>query len=462
MKKRILACLMAATVGALAMVSCNNSGNSTSSSGSSSGSTSSSDSGSSDAGNSASGEKVTLTLPTYYIGENVGAVYFEPAVERFNAQYDGQYEIKLEEVVEASYADRMATLAQSGKLPVLISGASTTWVNTIMIPQKLYYDTSSWLKESGILDLCVPASVEYSTQEDGSIIGIPTVSVSTVGLYYNTDVYNPEKPITEMSVDEFVESLGGKNMAWQTVDNAWTTALFYTSLIANEEGGADWLVSFDGEKCYDFNNDYMIHAAEKLLEIWNKAGGSTYVGKAYADSANDFMSGNSAIICNGTWMNSEFGESGSSNWSNGFDGAKVTADYYPGNFAICSTKGYGRWIVTNNYSSDAELEAALTFMEFIYSQPELEEFALTEGCQIPALDYSEDYLTRLAADPLIAAQSERLKADTTLVPNVLSIMPDSVANSVFANELTQMVNGATTPEQFCANLTTKSEEAKGE
>lgn len=446
---------MVAAIGASAMVSCGNSGNTGSTAGS--GST-----GTSDSGNAASGEKVTLTLPTYFIGENVGAVYFEPAVERFNAQYEGQYEIKLEEVVEASYADRMATLAQSGKLPVLISGASSTWINTIMIPQKLYYDTSSWLKESGIIDLCVPTSVEYSTQEDGSILGIPIVTVSTVGLYYNTALYNPDKAITEMSVDEFVSSLNGQNMAWQTVDNAWTTALFYTSLIANEEGGADWLISFDGEKCYDFNNDYMINAAAKLLEIWNTSGGSTYVGKAYADAANDFMSGNSAVICNGTWMNSEFSEAGSSNWSNGFDGSTVTADYYPGNYAIGSTRGYGRWIVTNNYSSDAELEAALKFMEFIYSQPELEEFALIEGCQIPNVEYSENYLSRLESDPLIAAQSEKLNSDTTIVPNVLSIMPDSVANSVFANELTQLVNGATTPEQFCANLTTKSQEAKGE
>lgn len=454
MKKRIFACLLTTVISASILASCNNAGNTGSSEGSGA--------GSSNSGENVSGEKITLTLPTYFVGENVGAVYFEPAVERFNAQYEDKYEIKLEEVVEASYSDRMATLAQSGKLPVLLSGASTTWINTIMVPQKLYYDTKPWLEDSGILDLCIPASVEFSTQEDGSIVGIPTVTVSTVGLYYNTDLYNPEKPITEMSVDEFVDSLGGQNMAWQTVDNAWTTALFYTVLIASEDGGADWLISYDGDKCYDYNNDYMVNAAAKLLEVWNTAGGPSYVGKAYADAANDFMSAQSAVICNGTWMNAEFGASGSSNWSGGFDGANVTADYYPGNFAICNTRGYGRWIVTNNYSSDAELEAALTFMEFIYSQPELEEFALIEGCQIPNIQYSEDYFSRLEEDPLIAAQSRKLNDDTTLVPNILSIMPDSVANSVFANELTQMVNGATTPEQFCANLTTKSLEAKGE
>ena len=39
-----------------------------------------------------------------------------------------------------------------------------------------------------------------------------------------------------------------------------------------------------------------ISAVTKLVDIWNKTGGSAYIGKAYADAANDFMSGNSAVI----------------------------------------------------------------------------------------------------------------------------------------------------------------------
>ena len=451
MKKRILACLtLVALVASLA--SCSNS-NSSSSSGSSA-------SGSTETGSTASGEEVILTLPTYYCGENVGAVYFEPAVERFNEKYDGQYEVQLEEVVEASYNDKMSTLAQSGKLPVLISGGSTEWINTVLIPQKLYYDTKDWLNESGIIDLCLDSSVEYSTQEDGSVVGVPIVTVSTTGLYYNGANYTPDKNICDMSMDEFIASLDGQNMAWQTVDNAWTSMLFLTALVANEEGGAEWLQEYDGTKCYDYNTEWMVSAVTKLLDVWNQTGGSTYVGKAYADAANDFMSGNSAVICNGTWMNSEFSESGSANWSNGFDGANVHADYYPGNIALCNTKAYGRWFLTNNYSSDAELEAAKAFLEFIYSPEELETFALTEGCQIPNLEYSDDFVASLDENPLVKERNEKLTDDTLMVPTIASIMPDSVANSVLANALTQLVNGAITPEEFCNTLTVKAEESK--
>ncbi len=453
MKKRILACLTLVALVA-SLTSCGNSSDS------STGSSDSTASGSTDSSSAASGEEVVLTIPTYYCGENVGATYFEPAVERFNEKYDGQYEIQLEEVVEASYSDKMSTLAQSGKLPVLISGTTADWIDTVLIPQKLYYDTKDWLNESGIIDLCLDSSVEYSTQEDGSVVGVPIVTVSTTGLYYNGANYSPDKNIADMSVDEFIESLDGQNIAWQTVDNAWTTMLFLTALVANEEGGTEWLQEYDGSKCYDYNTEWMISAVTKLVDIWNKTGGSAYIGKAYADAANDFMSGNSAVIFNGTWMNSEFSESGSANWSNGFDGANVHADYYPGNIALCNTKAYGRWFLTNNYSSDAELEAAKAFMEFIYSPEELEQFALTEGCQIPNLESSEDYLASLDENQLLKEQTEKLTDETVLVPTIASIMPDSVANSVLANELTQLVNGAITPEEFCDTLTVKSEETK--
>jgi hypothetical protein len=44
------------------------------------------------------------------------------------------------------------------------------------------------------------------------------------------------------------------------------------------------------------------------------------------------MSDQAAVICNGPWMNSEFVDSASDNWSNGFNGADVNADYYKSDY----------------------------------------------------------------------------------------------------------------------------------
>ncbi|MCD7820510.1 MAG: carbohydrate ABC transporter substrate-binding protein, partial [Lachnospiraceae bacterium] len=158
---------------------------------------------------------------------------------------------------------------------------------------------------------------------------------------------------------------------------------------------------------------------------------------------------------------SEFDDESSGDWSNDFDRANVNTDYYPGNVAICNQAGYGRWLVTNN-GTDEEIECALAFMAFIYSQDELEAFALTEGCQIPNMDYSDEFLEELSADRLISQQTELVTSETTIVPSVASIMVDSVANDVFANDLVQLVNGTITAEEFCADLTTKSQEAADE
>ncbi len=410
---------------------------------------------------SADGE-ITITIPTYYVGENVGAVYFEPAVERFNEQNEGVYHIELEEVVESSYGDKISQLAQTGDIPILITGISKEMMDTILIPNNLYYPMNDFLDEHPeIADLCLEKSVEYCTQENGDIVSVPIVTVSNIGLYYNSALYSPDGNVADMSVDEFLDSLGDNKLAFQTVDNAWTTMLFYSALIANEEGGAELLQSYDGETCLDFSQDPFINAAEKLVDIWNDYAAPISLGAAYADAANGFMSDQSAVIFNGSWMNSEFGEDSSGNWSNDFNGADVVADYYPGNVAIGSEVGYGRWTMTNN-GTDEEIECAEAFLAFLYSQEELEQFALIEGCQIPNMTFTQDFLDALAEDPLVSRQTELCTEDTLIVPSIADIMVTSVADSVFANDLVQLVNGAITPEQFCQDLSTKSQESADE
>ena len=261
-----------------------------------------------------------------------------------------------------------------------------------------------------------------------------------------------------MTMDEFISSLGDNKLAFQTVDDAWTSALFLTALIANEDGGKEWLQSNEGTKCYDYTEPAFVNAVTKLTEIWKTNASSNAVGAAYADAANAFMSDQAAVICNGPWMNSEFVDSASDNWSNGFNGADVNADYYPGNVSICDTKVFGRWTLTNG-GTDEERECAEAFLAFIYSKDELETFALTEGCQIPNLTYSDEFLSKLDEKPLVKQQAELLTSDTNIVPNVLTIMPDSVSSSVFGTNLVQLVNGQITPEEFCETLTTKAAEA---
>lgn len=143
-------------------------------------------------------EETIITIPSYMVGENAGAVYFEPAVERFNAQNAGTYKILLEEVTEADYFAQMSRLAQTGNLPLIVCGAPSTtadFVDTVLVPNNFYYPMNDFLaSHPEIAALCLDSSTQYSTLDNGDIVGLPSVYVPTVGLFYNDALYTPSKP----------------------------------------------------------------------------------------------------------------------------------------------------------------------------------------------------------------------------------------------------------------------------
>ena len=64
--------------------------------------------------------ETTITIPSYMTGENAGAVYFEPAVARFNEKFAGTYKIVLEDISEDDYFSQLSMLAQTGNLPLIV------------------------------------------------------------------------------------------------------------------------------------------------------------------------------------------------------------------------------------------------------------------------------------------------------------------------------------------------------
>lgn len=138
-----------------------------------------------------------------------------------------------------------------------------------MIPGKLYYPMNDFLDEHPeIKELCVDASLEYCTQENGDIISVPAITLSNTGLYYNSALYSPEKTVSSMTMDEFISSLGDNKFAFQTVDNAWTSAMLLTALIANEDGGKEWLRRMKETNATITQSRHSLNAVTKLTEIW--------------------------------------------------------------------------------------------------------------------------------------------------------------------------------------------------
>lgn len=407
---------------------------------------------------------VEIKFPTYLAGENVGAKFFLPEVERFNEKYEGKYKITVEEVPQASYADKIKQLAQQNKLPVLVhapgsGGIDTQWFKQVILANDMAYDLSDFAKENpDVAANWVDGSVDFCTV-DGKLICKPLSVIKPVGLFYNSSMYTSDKDIKDMSMDEFMESLGDNKIAFQTAENGWTSALLLAALIGNEEGGADLLNNNTDEKLYDYTAEPFVNGVAKLQTLLENNASSNTIGAAYADAANAFMSKNASIICNGSWMSTEFDAGSSDKWSNDFNGDDVKATIYPGNIALTNERNYGEFWVSNN-ATDEEKEAAEAFLAFRDSQEEIEALLLAEGGTAPKLTYTDDFKNKLKENRILSELSESMDENTKYVATLGDIFPASVADTEFGKLLPKLADGTLTPEEFCQELTKKAEEAK--
>ena len=399
---------------------------------------------------------IEVTLPTYKTGENVGAVFFEPLVERFNAAYEGKYHITLEELTQDMYTDKIKQLGAANALPFLIEGGDSEWIKQVVIPNEMFVDLSGLIAENNLADILIDSQVAYNTTADGKVFSICVPVTRPMGLYYNGAMLDlGGKTCAELSWDDVAALLGDNKIAFMTGENAWTTQLVLGSLIAVEEGGAELLSTHTIDKLMDYNQPCVINAVAKLQTLMQKYGTSNQIGAVYADAANAFMSCNAAIIANGSWMVGDFLENGGK-WSNGFDGATVRGDVLPGNVALANNDGYQYWIPAS--ATPEQQEVGKAFILFTLQPENLEAYMLAEGGVAPKLTPSEAYIAAASENKLLYEYVNAVNADTIIVPNVGDIMTSSIGNTEFGNLLPLLVSGELTPEAFCQQLTALAQE----
>jgi len=438
-----------------------NSNNSSTSTGGSSSNTSN-NSNTSNSGGGDAKQEVVLNIPHYKSGENVGAKFFLPQVERFNQKYAGQYKIVIEEIPQDDYMQKIKLLAQQNKLPALIEGGDKVFMEEVIIANNLFYDLKPWLdSKPEIKNLMMEASIDYNTTADGKIVSMPLIVQRPIGLYYNKEMFAAAgitKPISQMTFDEFDAALealkqaGYTPLALMTGENAWTTMLLTSALLANEPGGAEILNSKD--YVYDYTDPMWIRTFERLQKWFQNYTTDNAIGAVYADAANNFLSERTALIFNGTWMIGDFSDT--SKTSEGFKD-KVGTSIYPGGAAISSSAGYTWWIPSN--LKQEEIDAALAFLEFINSPEELEAYMLAEGGNVPKLDTTPEFEAQL--DPILAELNSSLQNDLKItVQSLEQIWPPQIANPEFGKYLPLLADGTITPQKFAEELTNMAQQFK--
>lgn len=402
--------------------------------------------------------EIVITIPHYKAGQNVGGKFFLPQVERFNEKYAGTYKLVIEEIPQDSYMNKIKQLAQQDKLPALIEGADKEWFKDVIINNGLFFDMSDWFNgNKAIKNLAIKASLDYVTTAKGEIVSVPFAVVRPIGMYYNSTMVNFSKPVTEMTIDEFKKSLGDQKIAMMTAENAWTTSLFFTAIVV-EEGGADVIRTGINDHVVDYTTDMWLRSFAKLQIFLQNYASANTLGAAYADAANSFMSKNAAVIANGPWMVGDFASGSSDKWSNGFTGDQVKAAMYPGNMAIANLEGYHWWMPNN--IPEGEKEAALAFLEFVYSPEELEAFMIAEGGTAPNLNTSAYFREKLAENRILSELDQAVNADTIFIPVIVDVMPHSVGQEDWGRLLPKLIDGTFTPLQFGEELSRKAVNAK--
>jgi raffinose/stachyose/melibiose transport system substrate-binding protein len=407
-------------------------------------------------------KEVVLTIPHYKTGQNVGGKFFLPQVERFNTKYAGQYKIKIEEVPQDSYKDKIKLLFQTGKLPALVEGGDTTFIETL-IEKDLIYDLKPWLDSKPELNKQLIAdSVSYNTR-NGKIITMPYSVIRPIGLFYNKEMFKKAgitKPIAQMSFTEFdaalkqLKAAGYTPLSLMTGENAWTTMLLASAFMANEPGGEKVLKSDRADKVIDYNDPLWIKAFAETKKWLQEYTTNNAVGAAYADTANNFLNGRTAIIANGTWMVGDFTDTTKA--PAGFE-KKVGASVYPGGVGLATTAEFSWWIPKG--LKQEETDAALAFLEFINSPAELEAYMIAEGGTAPNLKTSADFESKL--NPILADMNRSVTNDMKFIAQSFgNVWPDAIGAKEFAQLLPLLVNGDLTPEAFADKLTLKASQFK--
>ena len=403
---------------------------------------------------------VEVTIPHYKSGENVGAQYFLPMVERFNAEFEGRFKVTIEEIVQDMYKDKIKQLGQQNMLPVVIEGGiDADWFYDVIVANNLFYDLKDFVDaHPNIKAFFHPDNYAYNTTADGKLATLPTPFVFQMTMYYNSAVWTPSRSINDMSWADVAADLGDAKIAFMTAENAWTTMLSLSSMIAAQPGGAELLnTSIRAEdRIRDFSHPALVAAFAELQTILQNHATANTIGAAYADAANIFMNNGAAIIANGSWMIGDFGPDSADKWGEGFNPDTVHAAVLPGNVALANPIGEGWWIPSNLPAEQIEL--GLAFLEFMNRPEELEAQMLLFGGSIPGFEHSEAYLAALAENRLMYEYMTAPDANTIIVRTFSDAIVPSVADPEFGKLLPKLMDGSLTPEAFAAELTKKAAE----
>lgn len=436
MKKRLTALALAALMTAGCLSGCGGGGETT-------------DEG---ASTESTGEEIVINYPTFQCGVNTAAPVVDQLIEEFNAEYAGKYRIQKEDVPgDANYVDKIKVQLGTGDLPPVVYGGGYNLLD-LALAKDVVVDLTPYVEADPEWKALYSDVALTTNSRDGKIYASSSEG-SLVGYFYNKELFE-KAGIAEPAKtwDEFWEqcdklkAAGITPLALDTADSAWVTSLWAGAMIATSgDEGYEFMKQMNP---IDYNNQPTIDAFTNVQKMLQEYTTLDAIGGKYEHAANNFLSGQAAMIANGPWMIGDFS-----------DETKTTADFadkvgvaiFPGNFVYdAPIQGY---FVTKQ--DDPALEEAAVEMVKFFTSAHAQQVALEVQGMVPASSTVEITETAKQNYPLLVEFLDLAEGATVRTDNLQATMYPNLLD-VVSQDLPLLASGEMTPTEFCQTLSAEA------
>ncbi len=436
MKKRLTALTLAALMSAGCLSGCGGGGQTT-------------DEG---ASTESTGSEIVINYPTFQCGVNTASPVVDQLIEEFNAEYAGKYRIQKEDVPgDANYVDKIKVQLGTGDLPPVVYGGGYNLLD-LALAKDVVVDLTPYVEADPEWKALYSDVALTTNSRDGKIYASSSEG-SLVGYFYNKELFE-KAGIAEPAKtwDEFWEqcdklkAAGITPLALDTADSAWVTSLWAGAMIATSgDEGYEFMKQMNP---IDYNNQPTIDAFTNVQKMLQEYTTLDAIGGKYEHAANNFLSGQAAMIANGPWMIGDFS-----------DETKTTADFadkvgvaiFPGNFVYdAPIQGY---FVTKQ--DDPALEEAAVEMVKFFTSAHAQQVALEVQGMVPASSTVEITETAKQNYPLLVEFLDLAEGATVRTDNLQATMYPNLLD-VVSQDLPLLASGEMTPTEFCQTLSTEA------
>lgn len=436
MKKRLTALALAALMTAGCLSGCGGGGETTDES----------------ASTESTGSEIVINYPTFQCGVNTASPVVDQLIEEFNAEYAGKYRIQKEDVPgDANYVDKIKVQLGTGDLPPVVYGGGYNLLD-LALAKDVVVDLTPYVEADPEWKALYSDVALTTNSRDGKIYASSSEG-SLVGYFYNKDLF-AQAGIAEPAKtwDEFwqqcdkLKAAGITPLALDTADSAWVTSLWAGAMIATSgDEGYEFMKQMNP---IDYNNQPTIDAFTNVQKMLQEYTTLDAIGGKYEHAANNFLSGQAAMIANGPWMIGDFS-----------DETKTTADFadkvgvaiFPGNFVYdAPIQGY---FVTKQ--DDPALEEAAVEMVKFFTSAHAQQVALEVQGMVPASSSVEITETAKQNYPLLVEFLDLAEGATVRTDNLQATMYPNLLD-VVSQDLPLLASGEMTPTEFCQTLSTEA------